>query len=73
METEKDRHCKSGLFLEQSDSKRSGKRKTRHWKMTGILLFWDGFLIYMIGNDLIERVCGAIFVAAVSIYLGIQF
>lgn len=73
MKTEKDRSRERGRFLEESDSKQSGRRKNRHWEMTVILLFWDGLLIYMIGNDLIECVYGAVFVAAVSIYLGIQF
>ena len=41
------------------------------WMTVGVLLAWDGLLIYMIVRCLIEPVYGAVFVAAVSFYLGI--
>ena len=41
------------------------------WMTVAVLLAWDGLLIYMIVRCLIEPVYGAVFVAAVSFYLGI--
>ena len=41
------------------------------WMTVAVLLAWDGLLIYMIVRCLIEPVYGAVFVAAVSLYLGI--
>ena len=35
-----------------------------------VLLAWDGLLLYMIVDCLIEPVYGAAFVAVVSVYLG---
>ena len=40
------------------------------WVMVVILLAWDGLLLYMIVRYLIDPVYGAVFVAAVSCYLG---
>ena len=37
-----------------------------------VLLVWDGLLLYMIVDCLIEPVYGAAFVAVISVYLGYQ-
>lgn len=42
------------------------------WLTVTVLLAWDGLLLYMIVECLIEPVYGAAFVGAVSIYLGYQ-
>ena len=41
------------------------------WLTVTVLLAWDGLLLYMIVECLIEPVYGAAFVAVVSVYLGI--
>ena len=47
-------------------------RRTRYGKYLAVLvlLAWDGLLLYMIVDCLIEPVYGAAFVAVVSMYLG---
>ena len=40
------------------------------WMMVAVLVAWDGLLLYMIIRCLIDPVYGAVFVAAVSCYLG---
>ena len=49
-----------------------GHRKTRagRWIAGIMLLFWDGLLLYMIAENLIDPVYGAAFTAAVSVYFG---
>lgn len=47
-------------------------RRISRWLQITVLLAWDGLLLYMIIHCLIEPVYGAVFVAAVSIYLGYQ-
>lgn len=49
----------------------AGGLRPGKWLMVTVLLAWDGLLFYMIIRCLIEPVYGAVFVAAVSCYLGI--
>ena len=46
--------------------------KMIRWLTVTVLLAWDGLLLYMIVECLIEPVYGAAFVAGVSVYLGIK-
>jgi hypothetical protein len=68
-----------GKFLNQQDwewmQRQSRSRKIRKRKQlfaVMVLLLWDGLLLYMIADCLIEPVCGAAFVAVISVYLGYQ-
>ena len=45
---------------------------TGKWLMVTVLLAWDGLLMYMIVECLIEPVYGAAFVAAISVWLGMK-
>ena len=58
-----------GRFLTQQRPGRS-TRRIRRWLLVTVLLAWDGLLLYMIVECLIEPVYGAAFVAVVSVYLG---
>ena len=40
------------------------------WLRVAVLLVWDGVLLYMIAECLIDPVYGAVFVGVISIYLG---
>ena len=66
MENER-RKKPAGHFLAR---KPSGSGALGRWVTVGILLVWDGLLLYMIVRCLIEPVYGAAFVAVVSVYLG---
>ena len=59
---------KAGAFLPR------GYRRIRCGRLLSVLvlLAWDGLLLYMIVECLIEPVYGAAFVAVVSVYLGYQ-
>ena len=58
----------AGRFL----TRQPGSRKAlSRWLTVTVLMIWDGLLLYMIVECLIEPVYGAAFVAAVSVYLGI--
>lgn len=57
-----------GRFLPYGQQSRLGR-----WLTVLVLLAWDGLLLYMIVECLIEPVYGAAFVGAVSVYLGYQF
>ena len=61
----RDRREVRGVFLTPG----AGRGMAR-WITVGILLAWDGLLLYMIVECLIEPVYGAVFVAVVSCYLG---
>ncbi|MGM9588578.1 MAG: hypothetical protein ACI3V0_00180 [Faecousia sp.] len=63
---EKDRT--TGRFLPQ----RKHPQIFSRWLTVTVLLAWDGLLLYMIVQCLIEPVYGAGFVALVSVYLGYQ-
>ena len=59
-----------GRFLSDGRN-RSAQKKKMGWCLTVILLLvWDGLLLYMIADCLIEPVYGAAFVAVVSVYFG---
>ena len=62
----------AGRFLRQPRRGASRRGNIRQWLTVSILLAWDGLLVYMIVHCLIEPVYGAVFVAAVSVYLGYQ-
>lgn len=49
---------------------RAARWRVRRWITVGVLLAWDGLLLYMIVECLIAPVYGAAFVAVVSCYLG---
>ena len=67
-------------LMEQEREKTNGRYLSRRYRATRIrkglavlvLLIWDGLLLYMIADCLIEPVCGAAFVAVISVYLGYQ-
>ena len=67
-------------LMEQEQGKTNGRYLSRRYRATRIrkclavlvLLVWDGLLLYMIVDRLIEPVYGAAFVAVVSVYLGYQ-
>lgn len=42
------------------------------WITVGVLLCWDGLLLYMILRCLVHPVYGAVLVACVSVYLGYE-
>lgn len=69
MEVEKHQEG-GGRFLLSRRTDRRGR--ISQWLCITVLLAWDGLLLYMIVHCLIEPVYGAVFVAAVSIYLGYQ-
>ena len=58
---------KTGRYL--AGGRRSMGRPGK-WMMVAVLVAWDGLLLYMIIRCLIDPVYGAVFVAAVSCYLG---
>ena len=68
MEEERTRNRGQGRFLAGNGHRRHPGR----WLIVLVLLAWDGLLLYMIVECLIEPVYGAAFVAAVSVYLGYQ-
>ena len=66
-----------GKYLTRADrealrrQKRSSERRRhKRYYMVMVLLAWDGVLLYMIIGGLIDSVCGAVFLAVVSVYLG---
>ena len=67
-------------MMEQEQEKTNGRylsrryrgRRVRKCLAVLVLLVWDGLLLYMIVDCLIEPVYGAAFVAVVSVYLGYQ-
>lgn len=61
----------TGRFL-ASPRRTAGRGNLCRWLTVTVLLAWDGLLLYMIVECLIEPVYGAAFVGAVSIYLGYQ-
>ena len=71
MVDETKRRSNAGRFLvhPQQPPRRGGFSR---WLMVTVLLAWDGLLLYMIVDCLIEPVYGAAFVAVVSFYLGYQ-
>lgn len=58
----------SGAFL--APEARPRAPRVHRWITIGVLLAWDGLLLYMIVECLIEPVYGAAFVAVVSCHLG---
>ena len=66
--------------MEQEEEKTNGRylsrrcrgRRFRKYLAVLVLLVWDGLLLYMIVDCLIEPVYGAAFVAVISVYLGYQ-
>ena len=67
-------------LMEQEREKTNGRYLSRRYRGTRfrkhlsvlVLLVWDGLLLYMIVDCLIEPVYGAAFVAVISVYLGYQ-
>ena len=65
-------------MMEQERRKTNGRYLSRRYRGARygkylavlVLLAWDGLLLYMIVDCLIEPVYGAAFVAVVSVYLG---
>lgn len=49
---------------------RAVRWRVHRWITVGVMLAWDGLLLYMIVECLIEPVYGAAFVAVVSCYMG---
>ena len=66
------RRQRGGRFENGSQSKTLRQKKLVRYLMVIVLLTWDGLLLYMIAECLIEPVYGAAFVAVVSVYLGNQ-
>ena len=60
----------SGRYLYNSRTEKVQCRKLGKYLSVILLLAWDGLLLYMIVECLIEPVYGAAFVAVVSVYLG---
>ena len=60
----------SGRYLYNSPTEKVHRRKLGKYLSVILLLAWDGLLMYMIVECLIEPVYGAAFVAVVSVYLG---
>ena len=71
MEDETKRRSNAGRFLVHPQQPPRRGRISR-WLTVTVLLAWDGLLLYMIVDCLIEPVYGAAFVAVVSFYLGYQ-
>ena len=70
---EDERNCKTaGRFLTRGSPTFRRPGRFSRWLTVTVLLAWDGLLLYMIVECLIEPVYGAAFVAVVSIYLGYQ-
>ena len=65
---EQEREKTNGRYL----SRRYRGARFRKYLSVLVLLVWDGLLLYMIVDCLIEPVYGAAFVAVVSVYLGYQ-
>lgn len=67
-------------LMEQEEEKTNGRylsrrcrgRRFRKYLAVLVLPIWDGLLLYMIVDCLIEPVYGAAFVAVISVYLGYQ-
>ena len=67
-------------LMEQEREKTNGRYLSRRYRgirfrkylSVLVLLVWDGLLLYMIVDCLIEPVYGAAFVAVISVYLGYQ-
>lgn len=59
-----------GRFLNDSGHRTVRYKKIGWYLSVVLLLAWDGLLLYMIVECLIEPVYGAAFVAVVSVYLG---
>ena len=59
-----------GRYLKKDRNERMRHRKPGKYLPVMLLLVWDGLLLYMIVECLIEPVYGAAFVAVVSVYLG---
>ena len=73
LEDERNRRSnKGGRFENERQSKAVRHKNLIHHLMVIFLLTWDGLLLYMIVEYLIEPVYGAAFVAVVSVYLGKQ-
>jgi hypothetical protein len=62
----------AGQFLPEREIRPARHRGGIRWLTVTMLLIWDGVLMYMIVRCLIEPVCGAAFIAVLSIYLGYQ-
>ena len=73
MKAEEKGHQGTGRFLMKEPGSMKSYRWGRKYLLILVLLAWDGLLLYMIVEYLIEPVYGAAFVAAVSVYLGYQF
>lgn len=54
----------------QRQRRSSTIRRCRRYMMVTVLLLWDGLLLYMIIQCLIDRVYGAVFIAVISVYMG---
>ena len=59
---------RTGRFLRPAGRRSSAGR----WLGAAALLAWDGVLLYMIAEQLIQPVYGAAFVAVGSVYMGYQ-
>lgn len=73
MKAEEKGYQGTGRFLMKEPGPMKSYRWGRKYLLILVLLAWDGLLLYMIVEYLIEPVYGAAFVAAVSVYLGYQF
>lgn len=69
MEEEKRRGRVPGRYLSPGGRRR---RPPGQWIRVAVLVVWDGLLLYMILECLIEPVYGAAFASAISVYLGYQ-
>lgn len=62
----------SGRFLKGRKNRKERHKRSAQCLAMLLLLAWDGLLLYMIVERLIEPVYGAAFVAVVSVYLGMK-
>ena len=67
----------TGKYLNQTDREAlqrrkrvGGRMRCRQYMTVLVLLAWDGLLLYMIVNCLIDGICGAVFMAVISVDLG---
>ena len=61
-----------GRFQTMPDRRPGRSRKQIRWMTVMVLLAWDGLLLYMIVECLVEPVYGAVLLAMVSVCLGYQ-
>ena len=61
-----------GRFQSRTETRPGYGRNHIRWMAITVLLAWDGLLLYMIVECLVEPVYGAVLLAMVSVCLGYQ-